>query len=54
MGSITSPAMMNNMTAEVGLVGFFASWVGGHSLFRLDAVLQTDDAKISQRTHDGQ
>ena len=61
MGSIPTPAMMNNsvhMTPEVGLVGFFSSWVGWRSLFRLDAELQTIDAKASSQgsgtTTDGQ
>lgn len=52
MGSITTPGMMNNsvhMTPEVGLVGFFTSWVGWRSLFRLDAELQTVDAKASSQ-----
>lgn len=42
MGSISV-----SMTPEVGLVGFFTSWVRRRSLFCLDAELQTVDAKVS-------
>ena len=52
MGLIQSPAMMNNsvhMTPEVGLVGFFTSWVGWRSFYCLDAELQAVDAKASSQ-----
>ena len=51
MGSIPTPVIMNSahMTPEVGLVGFFTSWVGWRSFFHLDAELQTVDAKTSSQ-----
>lgn len=49
MGSIQTPGMMNSvhLTPEVGPVGFSTSHARWHSLFFLDAELQTINAKNS-------